>query len=154
MQKASDIMTTPVISIKAEQTLQDAIGLLAKNKLSGLPVVDEENMVIGIISDTDIIGYSQRLKVMPLTNLSGWISPHTEITELATMRKGFENLNYTRVGDIMTKKVHMAREDEPVNNVAGLMSRRRINRVPIIDAEGKLKGIITRADIVRCMADI
>lgn len=149
---AKEIMISPVISIREHQTLQEVVELLAKNRLSGLPVVDEEGKVKGIISDTDIVRYSQQISVVPLANLSGWISPHADVSDLVSMRKGIDTLHRTTVEQVMTKKVYTAKEDEPITEVAALMNRRRINRVPIVDDEGKLVGIITRADMVQCMA--
>lgn len=151
--KAKEIMTHPVISIKEDQTLEEAINLLAKQKFSGVPVVNDDNKVIGILSDSDIIRYSHQAKVIPFMDLSGWISPHTDISDLATVRKGIDMLSTTKAGEVMTKKVYTVREDADLTEVARLMNRRNINRVPVVDDEGRLIGIITRADMVRVMAN-
>ncbi len=152
MYKAKDIMSAPAVSVDGEETLREAIETLAEKKISGLPVVDDQNNVIGIISDTDIIRYSQKLNVVPHATLSGWVSPYTDIEDLASMRKGYELLGTTRIKNIMTKKVHTTHEDTDAGEVARLMSKRNINRVPVVDSEGKLVGIVTRADMVQCMA--
>lgn len=149
---AREIMTTPVISVKENQTIKEVIDLLAKHKFSGVPVVDENDVVVGILSDTDIVRYSQKISVIPFADMSGWISPHADITDLASLRKGIDLIAKTNVGQVMTKKVHIADENTPITELAVLMSRRRINRVPIVDAAGKLLGIITRADLVNNMA--
>jgi CBS domain-containing protein len=91
---------------------------------------------------------------VPLSNLSGWISPYAEVSDLASMRKGFDLLHRTAVSQVMTKKVYTAHEDAPANEVAELMNRRKINRVPVVDSDDKLKGIITRSDMVQCMAKL
>lgn len=152
MIKAREIMTTPLISASEDNTLQEVIELLAKHSLSGLPVLDGEGRITGIISDTDIIRYSEQLRVVPLTNLSAWVSPHTDVSDLVSLRKGMESLHQTRVGEVMTRKVYSVQEKEPVNAVAALMNRRNINRVPVVNSENRAVGIITRADMVRCMA--
>ena len=149
---AREIMTTPVVSVTGEHTIKEVVDLLAGNHFSGCPVVDSDNKVIGIISDTDIVRYSQQVNVIPFTDLSGWISPYADIADLATLRKGIDQLATTRVADVMTKKVFTAREDTPAPEIAALMIRRKINRVPIVDAEEKLIGIVTRADLVHHMA--
>ncbi len=154
MYTAKEIMSSPAVCVNVEQTLQDVIEILAKNRFSGVPVVDNENKVIGVISDTDIIRYSHQVSVVPLSNLSGWISPHVDIADLATMRKGFELLHKTKVNEVMTKKVFTIHEDETATEVAQLMNRRRINRVPVVDTAGKLVGIVTRGDMVQCMAKL
>jgi CBS domain-containing protein len=150
---ARDVMTTKVISITGDETLQEAIDLMDRHNISGLPVTDAQNMLIGIISNTDIIHYSQKVNVVPLFDPSGWISPHTDINDLASIRRGIDLLARTKVSKLMKKKVYTASEKTPLIEIARLMSRRQINRVPIVNREGKLTGIITRADMVRSIAD-
>jgi CBS domain-containing protein len=146
-------MTAPVISVTEDQTLKDLTELLAKHKFSGVPVVDANNTVVGIISNTDIVCYSQQVNVIPFTDLSGWISPHTDIADMASLRQGIDLLGKTRVSQVMTKKVHTVVEDSTAEEIARLMCRRNINRVPVVDRQGKLVGIVTRADLVKNMAD-
>ena len=154
MQKAKDIMSSPPVSIPEDNTLKDAIELLAKNRFSGVPVVNSVGKIVGIISDTDIIRYSEKVEVVPTTNLTGWISPYADVSALATMRKGMETLHQTRVGEVMTKKVYTVNEEAEATDIARLMNRRNINRIPVVDSENKLVGIVTRADMVRCMAKL
>ncbi len=151
---AKDIMSSPTISISKEQTVKEALDLLAKHGISGLPIVDENDKVVGIISDTDIIRYSQQKSIVPHTGSSFWISPYSEIEELASVRSGFELLHKTKLENIMTKKVYSVTEDTPASDVAKLMNRRKINRIPVVSDDGKLIGIVTRADMVQCMANL
>jgi len=150
---AKDIMTSPTISVSKDHTVKEALDLLAKHSISGLPVVDAEEKVIGIISGTDIMRYSQQKKVVPLTSGSFWVSPYTESDDIANIRRGFETLHRTIIEMVMTKKVYSVSEDTATTEVARLMNRRKINRVPVVNETGKLVGIVTRADIVKCMAD-
>ncbi len=152
METAKEIMSSPAISINEEKTLQELIKLLADHAISGLPVVNDKEEVTGIISDTDIIRYSQKIDVVPTSNLSGWISPYTDVSELATLSSGRERLHKTTVKEVMTKKVFSVNEETSANEIARLMNRRKINRVPVVNKAGKLLGIITRADMVQCMA--
>ncbi|MFO7951394.1 MAG: CBS domain-containing protein [Bacillota bacterium] len=154
METAKEIMSSPTVSVKEEQTLKEAIKLLADYKISGLPVVDDSGKIIGIISDTDIIRYSQKINVVPTTKLSGWISPYTDVSELATFRSGIETLHQTEVREVMTKKVYTATEDTSATDIARLMNRRKVNRIPVINGKGELVGIVTRADLVQCMANM
>jgi len=149
---AKDIMSKPAVSVTEDHTLKEVLEILAEQRFSGMPVVNAEGKVVGVISDTDIIRYSQQLSVVPLSNLSGWISPYAEISDLASLKKGFELLHKTKVSEVMTKKVYSVVEDTSTSDIAQLMSRRNINRIPITDSSGKLVGIVTRADLVQCMA--
>ncbi len=149
---ARDIMSTEVISINEQQTLQEAIVLMARHNISGLPVTNEQNVVIGIISNTDIIRYSQQVNVIPLVDLSGWVSPHTNITDIASLRKGIDLLANTTVISLMKRKVYTAYENTGIIDLARLMSQRKINRIPVLDAAHRLVGIVTRADLVKSLA--
>lgn len=151
---AKEIMSKPAVSIKENQTVKEALDILAEHKISGLVVVDDESKVIGIISDTDIIRYSQQRSVIPQTNFSFWTSPYTEMDDIASIREGFEMLHRTLISQVMTKKVHTVKKDTPATDVAKLMNRRNINRVPVIDDDEKLVGIITRSDVVQCLANL
>jgi CBS domain-containing protein len=149
---ARDIMTASTISIKKDDNVKAALDLLAKHNISGLPVVDEGHRVVGIISGSDILRYSQHKKVIPKSSSSFWVSPYTETEDIAMVRSGFEILHRTVISDVMTSKVFTVHEDAPISEVAKLMINRTINRVPVLDLEGKLIGIISRADIVKFMA--
>ena len=154
MIRARDIMTAEVITVTEQDTLQDVIELLSVHRFGGLPVVEEDGKLIGIISVTDIVHYSEKVDVVPLINLSGWVSPHADTNSLFYLRKGEDALDFTTVGEIMRRKLFTAKADEPLQKVARLMKRRRINRVPIVDDDYKLIGIVTRSDIVRGISQL
>ncbi len=149
MIQAKDIMTKKVITVTENETLQDVLELLSRHRFGGLPVVDKEGKIIGIISVTDIVHYSEKIDVVPLINLSGWISPYADPSSLFYLRKGQDAMHATTVGEVMRRKFFTAKEDKPLNEIAALMKRRRINRVPIVDDEGKVVGIVTRSDLVQ-----
>lgn len=154
MQKAKDIMSSPAISIDINHTVKKVLDLLASRSISGVPVVDDENRVIGIISDTDIIKYAHKNSVVTHVNLSGWVSPYADVNELASVKKGFDQLATMKIGNVMTKKVYTVNQDLDAGEVAKLMNKRNINRIPVVDDAGKLVGIVTRSDIVQCMANL
>jgi len=149
---AKDIMTVSTISVSKNNNVKVALDLLAEHNISGLPVVDDEGKVAGIISGSDILRYSQQKSVVPKTSSSFWFSPYTESDDIAAIRDGFENLHRTAIGQVMTKNVFTVKGDTPVSDVAKLMISRNINRVPVVDDSGKLLGIISRADLVKFMA--
>ncbi len=149
---AKDIMTVPTISVSKNNNVKVALDLLAEHNISGLPVVDDEGKVAGIISGSDILRYSQQKNVVPKTSSSFWFSPYTESDDIASIRNGFENLHRTVIEQVMTKKVFTLKGDTPISDVAKLMISRNINRVPVVDDAGKLLGIISRADLVKFMA--
>lgn len=150
---AADIMSYPVISIGAGATLEEVVKILADNNISGLPVTDAENKVIGVITEKDIIEHSGKLHVIPLISSSGWISPYADISAATSFKKGIELLASVKVEQIMSTKVTTIKADTPLSKVAGIMKNRNINRIPVVDKEGKITGIITRANLISCLAE-
>ena len=150
---AKEMMTTQVKRIGPEESIRAAASLLAENHISGLPVVDEDGRVIGIISSSDIVKFSGQSHIVALVGSSGWISPYTDIAAMTSMSKGFELLEKKLVKDIMTRKVVTVTEDAPADEVARILSKKKINRLPVTDAGGVLKGIITRTDLIAALAE-
>lgn len=116
---ASDIMTRKVCTIHPEASVQEVAQLLSRERISGAPVVNAEGMIIGIVTEADIIS-----KVGPKNPC---------------------------VADIMSHEITSVKEETPVSEIAILLSERRIKRVPVV-RNGKLVGIVSRADIVNAVA--
>jgi CBS domain-containing protein len=150
--RAVEIMTSPVITVGPEERISDVMDILAANNISGVPVVDDNEKVIGIVCEADIVKFSSRTHVIPLIRGSKWLSPYTEIGDIASFRKGFEVLKHSQVKDVMLSRVITAQEDTSGGEIARMMTRRNVNRVPVVDAEGKIKGIITRSNLVKYLA--
>lgn len=145
---AGQMMTTQVMSIGPDDSIEKAVNILAENDISGLPVVDEGNKVIGMISSSDIVKFSSKLHVVPLIASSGWVSPYADLSAMNSYSKGYELLTSRKVSDIMTKKVITVQETATGEEVARIISRKKVNRLPVTDIKGTLVGIITRSDLI------
>ncbi len=143
--KAYEIMTSNVITASPSDRIEDVIKLLMEHNITGLPVIDEERTVIGIITEGDIIYRSHELKLPRyLAIFDSYIffdNPENLETQLKKMT-GY------LVGDVMTSKVVTVDHDDTVEQVANIMTKYRINRVPVVK-NGVLLGIISRRDIIR-----
>jgi CBS domain-containing protein len=146
-------MSVSTITVKRNQTVKEALDLLAKHNVSGLPVIDDDRRVVGIISGTDIMRYSQQKQVLPKTGGLFWISPYSESDDIESIRQGVDILHRTQIEMVMTKKVHTVTEETPISDIAKLLIKRKINRVPVVNQNNRLTGIITRADLVKFMAE-
>lgn len=144
---AKDIMTRDVMTVKPEDKVEKVVRMLVDNKISGIPVVDENRHVVGIITEKDLMIKASELKVPFYVTLFDSI-----IFLENPMRFNNEIKKYTaaQVRDAMTAKVYCVEEDAPVAKVVEIMQKRRINRVPVI-RHNKLIGIITRNDIMKSM---
>ncbi len=145
--RARDIMTREVLVAKPDDSVEKVARILLENKISGIPVIDAERKVLGIISEKDLIIKAGELKI-PF-----YITLFDSIIFLEnTMRFNNDLKKYTasRVKDAMTTKVIAVDEDELVSNIVKLMQDKKVNRVPVL-RHGKLVGIITRNDILKAM---
>lgn len=145
---AKDIMTTEVISVTRSDTVEDVIKILLDKKISGVPVVDGDNEVVGIVSEGDLIIRQQKLHVPSYIQILGGVIYLDDPDEFK------EELRKTvaiKVDDIMTKDPLTVEEDTPVEEIATIMFDAGVNRLPVVN-DGKLTGIVSRADIIRSMA--
>lgn len=142
---ARDIMTTPVVTVTPQTTLREIAELLAEKRISGVPVVDEEGRVVGIVSETDLIDEERRRVALPRTTLFGVYTLPERV-----LREAYDEGDTLTAADLMTRRVFTLPEDTPAREVAEEMVARKINRIPIT-RDGRLVGIVTRADVLRAV---
>lgn len=148
IKKAKDIMTSDVIVAKKDDIIKDIAKILLEKRIGGVPVVDEKNRVIGIISETDIMKKESHIDAPTvITLLQGVIY----FPDLKKTEKEILEIAAYKVEDLMSTNVVKVNEDDSFEDVANLMIKRSINRVPVVDSDNKLKGIICRYDIIRSM---
>jgi CBS domain-containing protein len=145
---AKEIMTKKVITIKKDASIKDLSELLVNNKISGVPVLDENGGLAGIVSEGDIIVQNSDLHFPRYFKLLDAI---IYLESLNKFKRSLQKHLATKVEDIMTVKVKTVSEDAPINEIADIMLDSRVNRLPVMDKNNILVGIITRADIVKSM---
>ncbi|MBP3928287.1 MAG: CBS domain-containing protein [Peptostreptococcaceae bacterium] len=146
--KAKDIMTTDVKVAKQTDTIKSIAKILIHEKIGGLPVVDEDNIVVGIISETDIIKKEKHVAAPEfITFLQGVIY----LEDFKKMEKDIQDIAAVQVKDLMSKEVIKVYEDDTFDDVANIMIKKSVNRVPVVDKDNKIKGIICRYDIIKSM---
>ncbi|HUZ75388.1 MAG TPA: CBS domain-containing protein [Stellaceae bacterium] len=141
---AADIMTKSVICTRPSAPVSEIAALLLKNKISAVPVVDDDGAVVGMVSEDDLLRHGTARK-----GQSWWLSllagDEMRPEELAKARDAI-------AADVMTRHVVATRENAPLKVVAGLLRRYRIKRIPVVRRK-KLVGIISRADLVNALFD-
>lgn len=130
------LMTSDVVTTRPETSLRDAATLLVQHRISGVPVVDDEGTVVGVLSEADL-----------LVKAGGPASGGRLLGWLLETDDG-EKIRAHTVGEAMSAPPITIRPDRPVHEAARLMAAEGINRLPVV-ADGKLVGILTRADVVR-----
>jgi CBS-domain-containing membrane protein len=144
--QASDIMTTQVVSIAPDRSVYDAAKLLAENRISGMPVVDETGDVIGIVSEGDLL---RRVETGTENPRRSWLAEFLAPTRQLAVEYLKEHA--IKVRDVMSTPAITVDETTPLTEVAELLGRKHIRRLPVL-RERKLTGIVSRANLVRALA--
>jgi CBS domain-containing protein len=145
--QASDVMVRDVVTVRPETDLAEAVKLLGEHDISALPVIDGENRLVGILSEADLI---HRAEIGTEKRRSWWVEA---VTGGATLAKEFAKEHGEKVGEIMTPEVIGVAEDTPLSEIAALLERKRIKRVPVV-TNGKLVGIVSRSNLIQALASV
>jgi CBS domain-containing protein len=150
-----DVMQKEVIKFNELDKIVDVAQSFRDNKISGAPVVDENNHVVGVISEGDIMRlieiHSPKINLIlpsPLDLIELPIKMKHEFNEVA---EDMEKAGSTVIDQIMTKKIIKVKPDASVIDAAKLMDSHKIKRLPVVDDNEKLVGLITRGDIIGSM---
>ncbi|GIW72032.1 MAG: hypothetical protein KatS3mg102_1574 [Planctomycetota bacterium] len=130
---AGEIMTREVVCLRGEQTVLEATRTLVERGISGAPVVDERGVLLGLVTEEDLLGafYEE--------------APGIESETL-------ERCHVLGAG-LITRRVVAVRPEQRAHEIARAMIVRKIKRVPVVDAEGRVIGVVSRRDILRALAD-
>jgi len=145
--KVSDVMTRRVISVSPEADIRDAVELMLKNRISGLPAIDDKGNLVGIVSEADFL---RRAETGTEHRQSPWYVAFFGPGESASEFVGAHGL---KVHDVMTREPITVTEGAPLHKAVDLMERHRVKRLPVVRG-GKVIGIITRANLLRALAGI
>ncbi len=146
----ADVMTPDPISVTPDTVLKDAIQLMADNHVGGLPVLNADNHLVGILSESDLMwqttGVDMTAYIMLLDSVIYLKNPTQYNQEL---HKALGQL----VQDVITDHVVTIAPDKSLREAAHLMHDKQVRRLPVVNAEQQVVGILTRGDIVREMAN-
>ncbi len=134
-----DVMTTRVIWARKDASFREMVATLREHRLSAFPVLDDDRKVIGVVSEADLLT-KQALD-------SGEDGMPGMITGLLRRREQ-EKARGITAGDLMTSPPVTVRPEDTVEHAARLMYTRRVKRLPVVSAAGRLVGIISRADVL------
>ncbi|KAL4379952.1 hypothetical protein GQ457_02G007970 [Hibiscus cannabinus] len=149
-----DFMTRKedLLVVKPTTTVDEALQTLVGHRISGVPVVDDDWKLVGLVSDYDLLA---------LDSISGRPTENDLFPEVESTWKTFNEVqkllhktNGQVVGDLMTAAPLVVRETTNLEDAARLLLKTKYRRLPVVDADGKLNGIITRGDVVRAALEI
>lgn len=143
-------MNVMPVTVQAEAPVSEAARLLREKKISGMPVLDGEKLV-GVVSESDLL----RLLSVDVEEGGLWLPspfevfevPFRDLVKWERMHASLEEIPNKKVGNIMSHNLHEVGPDDSVQEAASIMTRHRINRLPVVE-DGRMVGIVTRGDII------
>jgi CBS domain-containing protein len=145
----ADVMTSNPVVVTPQTSLKQAIEILAEQKISGLPVIDDTGKLVGIISETDLMWQETGVETPPYIM---FLDSVIYLQNPARHEKEIHKALGETVADVMSDRVVTIEPNKSVKEAARLMHDKKIRRLPVIDAERQVIGIITQGDIIRMMA--
>lgn len=146
MLKAKDIMTKDVITVKPEATVEELARLLMNNKVSGVPVTNDNKKLIGIVTENDLITQNKRLHIPTVIRLFDAFI----LLGSGRMEEEIRKMAATTVDEICTKKVVSITEETTLDEIATIMAEQHVHLLPVL-RESIVVGIVGKADMVRAM---
>ncbi len=153
--KVKEVMTRDVVTLNEYMSLREASEAFAKEDISGAPVVDKDGKLIGMVTESDILravgeaADKVRMVYPSVHNMGVFFEISRGEVEIL---KAFEEQANTVILDVMTQNVITCTPETTVNEVARILITKSINRLPVVDGDGKVVGIITRGDIVHAFS--
>jgi len=145
MLNASDIMTTEVITVKEETPLKELAEILYENRINGVPVVDDEGLLIGIICESDLIRKDKKLHIPTVVALFDAVF---YLESSKNIEKEIKQISATTVSDLFTREVVTVDEKTAIDEIATIMTQKKIYTIPVMDGE-RLVGIVGKGDVIR-----
>jgi len=147
MLKAKDIMTKDVITIGAATTIEELSRTLMEHKISGAPVVDDSGNLIGIVTENDLINQNKRLHIPTVMRL---FDSFIMLENPGKIEKEIKKMAATTVDEICVKKVVSVTEDASAEDIATIMSEKKVHLIPVVDGK-KILGIIGKMDLIKAI---
>lgn len=143
-----DIMIREVISVRSDMPLLEVAQILGEHKFDGVPVVDENNVLMGILTEYDLISKGSAMHLPTLQTIFQNITVFRE--DRSRFKKETEEIANIKVADVMnTDPLTLSADDSFEQAVAAFREHHRVNPIPVIDKDKKVVGVVSRYDIVK-----
>lgn len=148
VKRARDIMNRKVKTVTPDTSVEELGRLFMEKNLSGAPVIDENGDIYGIVTENDLISKEKRFHIPTIITIFDAIIP---LQSDAAVEKEIKRMAATTVGDICTREVITVDEETTINDIATIMTEKKIHLLPVLK-EGNLVGIIGKKDVIRAIA--
>ena len=147
MQTAGEIMTREVVTVKKETTVRELAELFTLHRIGSIPVVDDNGSLIGVVSESDLVEQDKNFHIPTVISLFDWV---IYLESEKKFEKELKKMTAQTVGDIYTEDVETVTPSTPVSDIADIMSRKKINSLPVLEG-GRIVGVVSRIDLIRTM---
>jgi CBS-domain-containing membrane protein len=151
MKTAQDIMTTKVISVHPDVSIRDLARILLTNNISGVPVLDSDGSLCGIVTESDLIFQNKKLKVPAVITI---LDSFLFLDSPEKMEQELRKIAGATVMDIYTESVESISPDTPLDEIATLMTDKKIHTLPVLSSSGEMVGIVGKKDILRTILQV
>lgn len=148
MLTAKDIMTREVITVRQDTPIKDLAEILWKNRISGVPVLDENNEVISVVTESDLIDQTKKVHIPTMISL---LDSVIFLESSKKTEKEIRKMSGNTVGDICASELVTVTEDTGLDDIATIMSEKSLHTLPVTQ-DDKLVGVIGKSDIIRSIA--
>jgi len=148
MLTAKDIMTKKVRTVTPDTSLKKLASILVKSEISGVPVVDDSGKLYGIVTENDLISQNKRLHIPTVVS---FLDAAIYLESSKKFEQEVNRLTATKVREICTRKVVTISEDVSVEDIATIMTEKKIQLLPVVKA-GKVIGVVGKRDMVKAVA--
>ena len=145
----SEIMTKEPITVSPETSLEEAIKILAEQKISGLPVIDEQGELVGIISETDLTWQATGVDIPPYVM---FLDSVIYLQNPAKHNQEVHKALGQTVKEAMSDRPVTVKASQLVPEAARIMHQEKVRLLPVVDDDSQLVGMITQGDVIRMMA--
>ncbi|MCP3177170.1 MAG: CBS domain-containing protein [Desulfuromonadales bacterium] len=147
MLHAKDIMTTKVHTVTPATTVDDLARLFVETGVNAMPVVDEEGVLLGLVTQTDLVEQDRPLHIPTVISIFDWV---LYLESEKDFREEVQKITARTVGEIYTPDVEACTPETSVPEIASVMTEKKVHLLPVVD-EGKLVGVVARLDVIRSM---
>lgn len=141
--RVEELMTRQVVSAREDTPFKDLVGMMLRNAVSGLPVVDAEDRLVGIVTEADLLMVKESRQQDDRRSFLQWFLQPAQLKELS------ERTAALRAGDVMTTQVVTVSPDTPVQEAVRALLDAGVKRLPVVDEDRRVVGIASRRDLLR-----
>jgi CBS domain-containing protein len=147
MIKAKDVMVKNVVTLSPDTEITKAVEILLNNHFNGVPVIDANSLLVGILCQSDLIFQKKEIPFPPIFTILDGIIP---LSSSKKLEKEFKKISATRVEHAMVTETVSVQPDTSISEIASLMVEKHFHTIPVVEGE-KLVGIIGKEDILRIL---